>query len=45
MDAEILRELRDVPLATFESFHELLGRVGAHLDRYLAIRGQKGEKA
>ncbi len=45
MDAEILRELRDVPLATFETFHELLGRVGAHLDRYLAIRGQKGEEA
>jgi len=45
MDAEILRELRDVPLATFETFHELLGRVGAHLDRYLAIREQKREKA
>ena len=45
MDAEILRELRDVPLATFETFHELLGRVGVHLDRYLAIRGQKGEEA
>jgi DNA-binding MarR family transcriptional regulator len=44
MDAEILRELQDVPLATFETFHELLVRVGAHLDRYLAIRGQKGEE-
>ena len=45
LDAEILREVQDVPLATFELFHELLGRVGAHMDRYLAIRGQKGTKA
>jgi hypothetical protein len=45
MDAEILRELRDVPLATFETFHELPVRAGAHLGRHLAIRGQEGEEA
>lgn len=42
LDAEILRDMRDVPIATFEMFRELLGRVSTHMDRYLAVRAEKG---
>ncbi len=47
IDADLISELRDVPVESVALFNELLGRISRHMDRYieLSLERRKGVAA